>query len=84
MPDDDDGCTPEPWLNEWETDGLWEYQLHPLTVGSLIAALKDVAADLPVSGEQYDPSGRITDLRPVHIDATGTSGHATGIIITVT
>jgi hypothetical protein len=84
MPDDNERNAREPWLNEWDTGGLWEYQVHPLTVGSLLAALKNLPADLPVTVEQYDPSGRITDLRPVHIDATGTLEQATGIIITVT
>lgn len=58
--------------------------MRPLTVGSLLAALEDLAADLPVKVEYYDASGRLTELRPMHIDATGAQGQASGVIITVT
>jgi hypothetical protein len=78
----DQGSTHEPWLNDWDTNGLWEYQVQPLTVGDLLAALGPLTADLPVAVEYCDPSGHVTALRPMHIDATSGQGQATGIIIT--
>lgn len=35
----DQESVPEPWFNDWDRNGLWEYQVQPLTVGDLLAAL---------------------------------------------
>lgn len=83
MPSNDQESTREPWLNDWDTNGLWENQVQPLTVGDLRAALESLAADLPVTVEHRDASGHGTNLRPMHVDATGDQRQATGVIITV-
>ena len=81
--DDPERSETDQWLDDWDTMGLWEYQLQPLTVGELRAALESFADDLAVRVEHYDGSGHVADLRPMHIDATGSEGRATSVVITV-
>ncbi len=77
--------TPDPddeWLEPDDQMGLWEYQVHPLTVGGLKLALMSLDDDLPVQIEFYDGS-EVRSLRPMHIDLKGTAGTPSAIVITV-
>jgi hypothetical protein len=70
------------WLEPEDQTGVWEYQLHPLTVEWLRRAIEPLADDLPVQVESYDGSG-VRSLRPMHIDLRGRAGTPAAIVITV-
>jgi hypothetical protein len=75
--DDDDSLDPN------ATGGLWEYQLHPLTVGDVRRAFESLADDMPVEVEHYAGTGGITKVRPMHIDLRGLQGDAEAVVIVV-
>ncbi len=70
------------WLEPDDQMGLWEYQLHPLTVGWLREALTSLADDVRVHVEFYNGTEART-LRPMHIDLKGKGGRPTAVVITV-
>lgn len=70
------------WLEPEDDMGLWEYQLHPLTIEWLRTALAGQSGDLPVEVAFYDGTD-IRPLVPVHIDVKGTDSRATAVVITV-
>jgi hypothetical protein len=74
-PDDD-------WLEPDDQMGLWEYQLHPLTVRWLRQSLNDLPDGLQVQVEFYD-GAEVRPLRPMHIDLRGKDGVPNAIVITV-
>jgi hypothetical protein len=70
------------WLHPWDDNGLWEHQGRPLTVGSLIEALRQVPPDRPVEVAWYD--GRATrQLHPMHIDVRASGGRPVAVVLTV-
>jgi hypothetical protein len=71
------------WLDQGDEGGLWEYQLRPLSVRSLAAALVSLDGELPIEIESYDGE-RIRLLRVMHIDLRGEDGHAVAVVMTVT
>jgi hypothetical protein len=75
--DDDQG------LDQGDEGGLWEYQLRPLSVHSLAAALVSLDGELPIEIEFYDGE-RIRLLHVMHIDLRGEDGRAVTVVMTVT
>ena len=74
--------TDDEWLEPDDQMGLWEYQLHPLTVQDLRQSLSDLPHGLPVQVEFYDGS-EVRALRPMHIDLKGKDDRPSAIVITV-
>ena len=74
--------TDDDWLEPDDEMGLWEYQLHPLTVRWLRQSLSDLPEGLPVQVEFYDGS-EVRSLRPMHIDLKGKDDRPSAIVITV-
>ncbi len=74
--------TDDGWLEPDDQMGLWEYQLHPLTVQWLRQSLSQLPDDLPVQVEFYDGS-EVRTLRPMHIDLKGKDERPSAIVITV-
>ena len=74
--------TDDEWLEPDDQMGLWEYQLHPLTVEWLRESLNNLPDGLPVQVEFYDGSD-VRSLRPMHIDLKGKDGRPSAIVITV-
>lgn len=74
--------TDEEWLEPDDQMGLWEYQLHPLTVEWLRESLDNLPDGLPVQVEFYDGSD-VRALRPMHIDLKGKDDRPSAIVITV-
>ena len=76
-PDDDE------WLEPDDDMGIWEYQLHPLTVAELRRALDGLPGDALVEVDFYDGTDASRTLRPMHIDLKGNAGVTTAMVITV-
>lgn len=72
----------EEWLEPLDQGGLWEYQIHPLTVASLRRALDGLPDDTVVEVDLYDGSDSRL-LRPMHIDVKGRAGVVKTVVITV-
>ncbi len=70
------------WLEPDGQMGLWEYQVHPLTVGSLRETLASLADEVPVQVELCEGSEART-LTPMHIDVKGKGGRPSAIVTTV-
>lgn len=65
-----DADAEDDWLEPDDQMGIWEYQLHPLTVRWLREALTSLVDDVPVQVELYDGTEART-LRPMDIDLKG-------------
>lgn len=74
--------TDDEWLEPDDQMGLWEYQLHPLTVQGMRHSLRNLPDDLAVQVDFYDGS-EVRALRPMHIDLKGKDGRPRAIVITV-
>ena len=74
--------TDDEWLEPDDQMGLWEYQLHPLTVEWLRESLNNLPDGLPVQVEFYDGS-EVRPMRRMHIDLKGTKGSPSAIVIPV-
>jgi len=72
----------EEWLEPFDQGGVWEYQLHPLTVARLRRALDGLPDDALVEVDFYDGSDSRL-LRPMHIDLKGKAGVTKTVVITV-
>ena len=75
--DDDDGSL------DPGGSGLWDYQIHPLTVRQLRDLLAHVDDELVVEVERYDGSGTRKSLRPMSIAIRGHEHVAEAVVFTV-
>lgn len=61
--------------------GVWEYQLHPLTVADLRRVLDGLPDGAPVELDFYDGTDASRALRPMHIDLKGNAGVPSAVVI---